>query len=201
MSILLPVGKVSKAFGLDGGALINLYDTFPDDINNEEPLFARVDGLAVPLFIEYFERRGRRGALVRFADIDTPARVGEFIGRELFVAAISPERAQGAGRGEHGGAGGATSGVDEEYIGDDDLFFDDLVGFRATITEIGAGAARAIEGEVVAFIDSEMNPLLQIDSGGREILIPAAEEFIDAIDAVGREITFSIPEGLLDLYM
>ncbi len=180
MSILLPVGKVSKLFGLDGGVLVNLYDAFPGNMDNEGPLFVKVDGLAVPLFMEYFERRGQKGALVRFADIDTPARAEELLGQEIFAAP----------------AAGLRHGDDD--VRDDEIFFDDLPGYKATVAEEGG---RQIAGTVKAFIDSDFNPLLQIETGGRELLIPAADQFIDHIDPIAREISFTVPPGLLELYL
>ena len=56
--MLLSVARVSKLFGVEGGVLLNLYTTFPDDFSTEEPLFVKIDSLAVPLFCDRFERRG-----------------------------------------------------------------------------------------------------------------------------------------------
>jgi 16S rRNA processing protein RimM len=191
MSILLPVGKVSKLFGLDGGVLINLYDSFSGNIDKEEPLFVKIDGLAVPLFVEYFERRGQKGALIRFEDIDTPVRAEELSAMEIFI--MPPVAKKGSlWRND---SIDATNKYDKD---DDEIFFDDLVGYRATVAE---EVGRPVEGIVTAFIDSEFNPLLQIETGGRELLIPAADHFIDNIDTTAREISFIVPSGLLELYL
>ena len=58
-----------------------------------------------------------------------------------------------------------------------------------------------LRGEITDYIDSEQNPLFAITAEGREILVPAAEEMISALDIDAREITFVLPEGLLDLYL
>lgn len=84
--MLQPAARVSKLFGTEGGLLLNLYTTFPDDFSpEEEPLFATIDRLEVPLYCDRFERRGRTGALVRFADLDTRRRAEELIGLELSI--------------------------------------------------------------------------------------------------------------------
>ena len=83
--MLLSVARVSKLFGVEGGVLLNLYTTFPDDFSTEEPLFVKIDSLAVPLFCDRFERRGKTNALATFADIDSARRAEEFIGRELYL--------------------------------------------------------------------------------------------------------------------
>ena len=193
MSILLPVGKVSKLFGLDGGVLINLYDAFPGNMNNEGPLFVKVDGLAVPLFVESFERRGQKGALIRFADIDAPARAEELLGQEIFLVSQAAKKG-GLWRDDVDASDDCRGGDDDE------IFFDDLVGYKATVTEEGNSRA-PIPGTITAFIDSDFNPLLQIETGGKELLIPAADQFIDHIDTASREISFIIPPGLIELYL
>lgn len=79
------VARVSKSFGSEGELLVSLFDTFPDDFDLREPLFVEIDRLAVPLFCDRFERRGRSGALVVFADFYSERRTAELIGRELFL--------------------------------------------------------------------------------------------------------------------
>lgn len=179
MGTFVPVGRVSKVFGLDGEVLVNLYDTFPDEIDPKEPLYVRIDGLAVPFFLEKFKRRGRSGALARFADMDTPARAGELTGLEILMKAEARP---------------------ESRPGDtDELFFEDLVGFVTYITE--EGSDRKVSGEIDGFIDDDMNPLFRVLVGGNEILIPASDEFIENVDPDARRASFVIPEGLLELYL
>ncbi|MFI3293042.1 MAG: ribosome maturation factor RimM [Rikenellaceae bacterium] len=167
---MIAVARINRLFGVDGEVIINLYDTFPDSFSLDTPLFAKVDSLNVPLYCEKFERRGRANAQVAFADIDTERRIGEFMGMELFCTESEEE---------------------SEYADSDEFFMEDLIGFKVT--------ADGIEGELIDFYDNKNNPLFAMKLGDREILVPAAEEFIMAINFEGRHITFSLPEGLLDL--
>lgn len=105
--MLLSAARVSKLFGVEGGVLLNLYTTFPDDFSTEEPLFVKIDSLAVPLFCDRFERRGKTGAKVTFADFDSDRRAEELVGREL-----SLER--------------------EEEVSDE-FFLEDLIGFSVKV--------------------------------------------------------------------
>lgn len=105
---MIAVGRIGRLFGTDGGVMITLYTTFPDDFQIEEPLFVRVDELAVPLFCSSFERRGQAGAVVHFDDIDTERRAEEFlVGREIFV--------------------------EEDDVDDDEFYMEDLIGFTAIV--------------------------------------------------------------------
>ena len=104
---MLAVARITKLFGTEGGVLLNLYTTLPEEFSPEtDPLFVMVDNLAVPLWCERFEPHGASGARVVFADLDTPKRIGEFVGRELFV--------------------------EEEEREDDEFYMEDLIGFSVT---------------------------------------------------------------------
>ena len=95
-------------FGTEGGVMITLYTTFPDDFQMKEPLFIRVDELAVPLFCSSFERRGQSSAVVQFDDIDTERRAEEWlVGREIFI--------------------------EDEESDDDEFYMEDLIGFKAIV--------------------------------------------------------------------
>ena len=163
------VARVGKLFGQadTGGVSVTLYTTFPEDFDPQhDALFVDINSLAVPLYCDKFERRGVSGANVEFADFDTPRRVEELIGKELYMEL-------------------------EEERDDDEFYMEDLIGFK-----VQAGKLR---GEIVDFYDSEHNPLFGVDFGEGERLIPAAEEFIAAIDFDKQTIKMILPEGLLEL--
>ena len=105
---MIAVGRIGRLFGTEGGVMVTLYTTFPDDFRMEEPLFIRVDELAGPLFCSSFERRGQSSAVVNFDDIDTERRAEEWlVGREIFV--------------------------EEEESDDDEFYMEDLIGFKAIV--------------------------------------------------------------------
>ncbi|MEE1104113.1 MAG: ribosome maturation factor RimM [Alistipes sp.] len=114
MENMIAVARVSKLFGQadTGGLAISLYTTFPEDFDpQEDPLFVEIGSLAVPLYMDSFERRGVSGANVRFADFDNTRRAEELIGKELFVEEC----------------------VDED---DDEFYMEDLIGFRVEAGEL-----------------------------------------------------------------
>lgn len=173
MGNLLPVGKVNKLFGRKGEVAITLYNTFPDNFSKEEPLLVEIDSLTVPLFFSSFERRGVSGAIVAFDDLDTPERATELIGRELSIE------------------------IEAEEADDDEFYMEDLIGFVAEVVD--EQGTRVAEGRVTDYYDSEANPLFGLELSGREVLVPAVEEFIVHIDFEGERIVFLLPEGLMEL--
>lgn len=73
----------------------------------------------------------------------------------------------------------------------DEFYMEDLIGFRVE--------ASGLQGEIVDYYESEINPLFGVDFGEGERLIPAVEEFIAHIDFDNERIKMVLPEGLLDL--
>ena len=107
---MIAVGRIGRLFGTDGGVMVSLYASFPDDYTIEEPLFVVIDGLAVPLFSSSFERRGQAGAIIHFDDIDTEYRAEEYlVGREIFIQ------------------------EEEEEEPSDEFFMEDLIGFDVVV--------------------------------------------------------------------
>lgn len=174
------VAKIGKSFGTNGELTINLFDTFPSDFTIEEPLFVYMDNLAVPLFCDHFERRGKSGGVVIFADFDTTHRAAELIGKEIYM------------------------GLEEELLGlepeeeewndeDEELYLEDMVGYSATFE------GKSERGEIVDFEESDWNPLFIIEIEGREVMIPAVDDFIVEYSTSEKSIHFSLPDGLIDL--
>lgn len=172
-----PAGRINKLFGTEGGVMLSLYEVFPDDFDPAAtPLFVEIEGLDVPLWCDRFERRGASGAVAAFADLDTERRVTELLGREFRLD------------------------LKEEQV--DEFYMEDLIGFTAVCTESSPAEGqkpKSHTGTVADYIDSDANPLFELEIDGRPVLVPAVEEFIARIDFERRQIRMILPEGLLEL--
>lgn len=171
----VPAGRINKSFGTGGGLMLSLYDAFPDDFTTDQPLFATIDGLEVPLYCERFERRGIAGAVATFADLDTERRAQELIGSEFRMA------------------------VSEAAPDNDEFYPEDLVGFAVSGIETRTdGDPQPFTGHVTDYYDSDANPLFELEIEGRRVLVPAAEEFFAHIDFERHSLRLVLPEGLLN---
>ena len=56
-------------------------------------------------------------------------------------------------------------------------------------------------GSCKSIIDNSAQALFQIEANEKEMLVPAIDEFIEAIDRDKKEIHLNLPEGLLELYL
>ena len=55
-------------------------------------------------------------------------------------------------------------------------------------------------GTVKRVNDAPVQPLFEIDSHGKEILVPVVDDFIEKLDKKGRTLYLNLPDGLLNLY-
>lgn len=170
--MIVPAGRINKLFGTEGGVMLSLYPAFPDDFTTDIPLRVTIDALEVPLWCERFERRGQSGATATFADFDSERRVQELLGLEFRIEL-------------------------EDDDEDDEFYLEDLIGFAVEAEE--TGSAGKFKGTISDYYDSDANPLFELETGGRRVLVPAAEEFIAHIDFEGRTMHLVLPEGLLTL--
>jgi 16S rRNA processing protein RimM len=82
--------------------------------------------------------------------------------------------------------------IEEPENDDDEFTFDDLIGFTVKIGRR--------KGTITDFYDNDINPLFEVTlTDNTTHLIPAAEEFIAAIDFEEGVMKLVLPEGLLEL--
>jgi 16S rRNA processing protein RimM len=51
------------------------------------------------------------------------------------------------------------------------------------------------------FMELSNNPLMRVDHDGKEILIPASQQFITNVDRENKILHVHTPEGLVELYL
>ena len=165
------VARVGRLFGdiCSGGVSLSLYTTLPEDFDPAQDALF-VEIDSLPVPL-YCEEFERRG--VSGANV----RFADFDTQRRAEELIGKELFFDFGEDD-----------DED---DDEFYMEDLIGFHVT--------AGKLEGVVTDFYDSEMNPLLGIDFGDGERLVPAAEEFILYIEFDNEKIKMLLPEGLMEL--
>ena len=71
----------------------------------------------------------------------------------------------------------------------------DIIGFSVIDAELGD------IGTISGLLEMPQQILFQIDNKGKEILVPANEQFIKKIDQKNKKVEISAPEGLINLYL
>lgn len=71
----------------------------------------------------------------------------------------------------------------------------DIIGYSVTDAEHGD------IGIISGLLEMPQQILFQIDNKGKEILIPANENFVKKIDHKNKKVEIAAPDGLIDLYL
>ncbi len=88
---MIQIARILKSNGTDGEVLMGFRGILPGDIDAEEPVFIRMDGLPVPFFMESFKVRGSDKALVHFYGVDSLEDAEEIAGKDVFADASEYE--------------------------------------------------------------------------------------------------------------
>jgi len=168
---VLKIGQFGKPHGIKGEiSLITNSDVFDD--SDDPYIICDINGILVPFFIEEYRYKSENVILVKLENIDSDEAVREFTNRDVFYPLDE-------------------MGEENDLIGD--ITWDSFIGFQVTDEKHGP------LGMITGVDESTMNVLLQIRQDDKEILIPAVEEIITAADHTEKQLTVSVPEGLLDL--
>ncbi|MCQ2075793.1 MAG: 16S rRNA processing protein RimM [Bacteroidaceae bacterium] len=174
-----PIGRITKAHGLNGEVVF----MFNDDIfdrNNSEYLIIEIDGILVPFFFEEYRFKSDSSALVKFEDINSVEKAQQLLGCEVFY-----ERYKSS-----------DNDNDLNKVNDDDINNDNNVVSLYYFIGFTIKDGEMVVGKIAEVNDSTENWLFITEDG---TLIPANEDLIIDIDYDGKVIVMDLPEGLLNL--
>lgn len=166
---VIRIGQFQKPHGIKG----EISMTFSSDIFDRcecEYLVCEVEGILVPFFIEEYRFKNDTTALLKLEGVETDKDAREFTHLEVYYP---------------------KEYFDEEEL-EGDYTWEYFVGFSVVDSEHGN------LGEITQVDESTINILLQVMKDGREVLIPAAEEFISGIDHQHKILHVQLPEGLIE---
>lgn len=165
------LGLITKPFGYKGQLFVYLDTDQPEKYRNLDSVFLDFDGELIPYMIEDFQYRGDNTAVIKFQDL-TPEEARSLIKTELYLPlSLLPP------------------------LTGNQFYFHEVIGFTVIDKEKGnIGICRD-------FIEASRQPIMQIDFNGKEILIPAVDEFLKELDREKKIIFIEAPEGLIDIYL
>lgn len=166
----LHLGKISKPYGLQGELILALQSGTEEHITEGNPLFVELDGQRVPFFIEEAERNADRQAIVKLEFVDSLDEAKRMAGCSLYLL--------------------ETATAKSETRSGDPASLNGYTAVDRTMGELG---------EISGFIPGEANPLWLIEYRGREIMVPASQDFIISIDHTDQSILLDLPEGISEL--
>lgn len=172
---LIEIGKIQKLHGLNGEMTASITDSVFDDVKNCPYFVCEMDGIFVPFFIKNYRFRTDTTILLTFDGIESQEAALEFCGLTLYFDRKCFTKKE---------AEQYDVEVEEE---------DSLIGY--TIIDRNYG----VLGKVIDIDDQTANVLFIVEYNDSELMVPAAEDLVEAIDDEEKTIIMNLPQGLINL--
>ena len=178
---LVSVGRFRKPHGNRGEIACSFTDAVADSRSTDvvadltrNPgtgtfLICEIDGIFVPFRIDNYRPISDSSAYIQLRNIDSEAKARELSHKEVYLH---------------------KKHLKKEF-NDDSSTRDYFIGFTIIDEKLG------VVGRIVDIDRTTINTLFIVERGNEEILIPAAEDFILRVDENRKELTVSLPEGLV----
>ncbi len=166
------LGSIVKTHGFKGQLVLKISKEVTSLPKKMEQLFVENKGKLVPFFVSEFSQNGD-SALLKLDDIDSDTKAKEWLKCQVYVLkSILPKINKDAFQ-------------PQKYI---NFKVFDINNIQVGILDM--------------FYDIPNNQLFGITHPtGKEILLPARQDFVKNIDSLKKNITFDFPEGLLEIYL
>lgn len=164
------IGRIVKIHGFKGEVVLRLDTDIPEAYEQMESLFLQRAEAMIPFFIQ---RSSLSGQFLRMKleGVDTEEEARRLVRSEAYLPIeCLPE------------------------LEEDQFYYHEIIGYR--VVDKTAGEI----GSVKRVNDAPVQPLFEIDSHGKEILVPVVDDFIEKLDKKDRTLYLNLPDGLLNLY-
>jgi 16S rRNA processing protein RimM len=164
------IGKIQSTQGIRGQLRVIPFAGDASSISQLENVMIKApNGTLEPFPVVSARAHGKR-VILTLKPFDNINQVLHLVGRELYAdRSALPE------------------------LPSDEYYWSDLLGLQVS-SEDGEAL-----GELVDIIETGSNDVYVVKKDGREVLIPALEDVVLAVDLAAGSMTVSLPEGLLDL--
>lgn len=166
------LGRILRTHGHQGEVLVHLDVDDPERYRKLESVFLDPGGERIPFFIESVSLRPNKRGVIRFQDYDDPDDAAALVGLRMYLPADRLPQLRG-----------------------NKFYFHEVTGF--TVEDKTHGPI----GTVAEVLDLPGQPLLRVQHGEREILIPVVDEIVRKIDRKNRVIRVETPPGLIGIYL
>lgn len=170
---LIEIGKMSKPYGTEGLLRCFIQEAYLEDFLASEFLFVKLNGQAVPFFMEAAEG-DTNGIQVQIEEIEDREAALKLAGKVIYLRSEDIEDKQGSG-----------AAADAPYAY--------WLGFRLKDVTLGE------IGPIKSFEELPQQVLAVVDYRGRAVMVPFQEALILEENPSDKTILMDLPEGLLEL--
>ncbi len=166
------LGYIAKLHGYKGEVSLFLDVTNPEDYRTLDAFFIDINGQLTPFFVQSFQLKNKGFAAVKLEGVDSENDAKVILRKSCYLPlSVLPEL-------------------------DDKHFYDhEIIGFQLIDTNYGE------VGLIEQVIDNNVNPLIQVMNGEKEVLIPFINGLVQKVDRQSKTLHVTAPEGLIEMYM
>lgn len=166
------LGHVAKLHGFKGEVSLFFDVTYPDQYSSLDALFIEINGFLTPFFVERITLGSKGFARVKLEGVDSETQARTLLGKLLFLPiTVLPE------------------------LKGNDFYDHEVIGYKVVDKHFGE------VGTLSQIIDLQVNPLIQIDANGKEVLIPMRKDIILNVDRQNKTMEIDAPIGLIQMYI
>jgi len=166
------LGYIAKLHGFKGEVSFFLDVTDPTEYASLNKVFIDINGFLTPFFITSFQLKPRGFAAVKLEGVNSENDALPLLRKNLYLPVSELPELTG------------TQFYDHE-----------VVGFEVVDESFGK------VGTLVQIIDLPVNPLIQVDANGKEVLIPFVKGLVQEVNRAAKILRVKAPEGLISIYL
>jgi 16S rRNA processing protein RimM len=166
------LGHIAKLHGFKGEVSLFLDVTNPLEYENLDKIFVDINGFLTPFFIKSITLRPKSQATLKIDGINSDKEAQQILKRQVYLPLTDLPELTGK------------------------QFYDhEVVGFELIDLTFGN------VGVIQQIIDLPVNPLIQVDANGKEVLIPFVKDLIHQVNRLEKQLIVKAPEGLIAIYL
>ena len=166
------LGHIAKLHGFKGEVSLFLDVTDPSEYKDLDKIFIDINGFLTPFFIKSITLRPKSQATLKIDGINSDKEAQQILKRQVYLPLTELPQLSWK------------------------QFYDhEVVGFE--LVDVNFGKV----GEIVQIIDLPVNPLIQVDASGKEVLIPFVKDLIQEVNRKDKQLLVKAPEGLIAIYL
>lgn len=164
------LGTITRQHGYKGDVVAKIDTDRPEHYEKLGSVLLESQGGLIPFFLEHSQLLKKDQLLLRFEGVRSASEANAFMGKDLYLPLNMLPKLSGKA-----------------------FYYHEIYGFETYNGETLIGKVREV-------IDRPGQPVILVEDGNTEILIPAVDNFIHEIDRSSSKLYLQLPEGLIDIY-
>lgn len=166
------LGYIAKLHGFKGEVSLFLDVTDPEEYPKLDSILIEINGVLTPFFVTSYQLKNKGFASVKLEGVNSENDAKPLLRKSVYLPLTTLPELSGKNFYDH-----------------------EVVGFE--VVDISHGPI----GKIIQIIDLPVNPLIQVDANGKEVLIPFVQDLVQEVDRTNKKLIVKTPEGLLAIYL